>query len=74
MREQFKVCDPVFIRPLGRRGIITWVHEADPPRYSVASYGEVGIFDGSALAALEPLVRLVASNPWLPQELDGQYA
>ena len=74
MRERFKVCDPVFIRPLGRRGIITWVHEADRPRYSVASYGEIGIFDGSALAALEPRMRLVVSNLPVPQQLGGQYA
>ena len=74
MTEPFKVCDPVFIRPLGRRGIITWVHAAGRPLYRVASYGEVGLFEGSSLAPLEPLMRLVASHTRAPQELCGQYA
>ena len=68
MTEPFKVCDPVFIRPLGRRGIITWVHAVGRPLYRVASYGEIGLFEASSLAPLEPLMRLVASRTPAPQE------
>ncbi len=74
MRQQFKVCEPVFIRPLGRRGIITWVLGSEPPRYSVASYGEIGTFEGASLAPLEPLMRLVVSRLLLPEEFSGQCA
>jgi hypothetical protein len=74
MTQQFKVCDPVFIRPLGRRGIITWVQGAERPLYRVASYGEIRLFEESSLAPLEPLVRLVVSHAPVPRELSGQYA
>ena len=74
MTRQFKVCDPVFIRPLGRRGIITWVHGAERPLYRVASYGEIRLFEASTLAPLEPLMRLVVSNTPASQELGGQCA
>jgi hypothetical protein len=74
MRQQFKVCEPVFIRPLGRRGIITWVLGSDPLLYSVASYGETRTFEGASLAPLEPLMRLVVSRSLLPEEFSGQCA
>ncbi len=42
--------------------------------YSVASYGETRIFEGSSLAPLEPLMRLVVSRSLVPEELSGQCA
>jgi len=74
MRQQFKVCELVFIRPLGRRGIITWVLGTEPPLYSVASYGETRTFEGSSLAPLEPLMRLVVNRMPIPEELSDQCA
>ena len=74
MTQQFKVCDPVFVRPLGRRGIITWVHGAERPLYRVASYGEIGLFEASTLAPLEPLMRLVVSHTPAPLETSVQCA